>query len=61
VWKGEGAIKLPVSSRNLASKLVPVAAESLHFKVKGTDDIVFLPYFEIQEKDFTCSLLLTGR
>ena len=51
---GEGAIEIPASPRNVASKLVPVAGKPLHFKVEGANGVEYWPYFEIQEENFTC-------
>lgn len=58
---GKGSIELPASSRNLASKLVPIEGKPLHFKIKGVDDVEYWPYFEIQEEDFSCFPKLSGR
>lgn len=53
--KGEKEkLSLPVSTDKLLKSLKPVPGKSLHYTVGNTPDIVFMPYFEVQDETFTC-------
>ncbi|MCE5345776.1 MAG: glycoside hydrolase family 127 protein [Bacteroidales bacterium] len=47
-------IKLTVSPEKLIKSLTPADGKPLHFKVKGNNDFVYMPYFEVQDESFTC-------
>jgi len=53
--KGEKEDLILKSDRGkLIKNLAPVPGKPLHFSVKGINDFVFMPYFEVQDEPFTC-------
>jgi DUF1680 family protein len=47
-------IMLPVSPARLVKSLRPVTGKPLHFTVNEKTDFEYMPYFEVQEENFSC-------
>jgi len=47
-------VSIDIPQSKLAKSLNPVDGKPLHFTIKGDDDVVFRPYFELQDELFTC-------
>ncbi len=45
---------LPVNPEKLIKILMPVEGKPLHFTLKGYKDLMYMPYFEVQDEPFTC-------
>jgi hypothetical protein len=53
--KGEKENLILQSDREkLLKNLKAIPGKPLHYTVKGINDFVFMPYFEVQDEPFTC-------
>jgi hypothetical protein len=50
----KGELPLPVEPGKLVKQLKPVPDVPLHFTIGNNADCEYVPYFEIQDKPFTC-------
>lgn len=55
VGSKDAVIRLPGPSvKNIAASLTPKPESPLHFSVAGNPDVVFVPYWQVDEEEFTC-------
>ena len=50
----QSKIELKLKDKQLEKNLSPVPGKPLFFSIHGNDDVVFRPYFELQDELFTC-------
>jgi uncharacterized protein len=50
----QSKIELELKDKQLEKNLSPVPGKPLFFSIHGKDDVVFRPYFELQDELFTC-------
>ncbi len=47
-------VSIHIQENKLSKSLNPVDGKPLHFSIKGENNVVFRPYFELQDELFTC-------
>jgi DUF1680 family protein len=47
-------VDIAIPESKLEKSLKPIDGKLLHFSIKGESDVVFRPYFELQDELFTC-------
>jgi DUF1680 family protein len=47
-------VDIAIPESKLEKSLKPIDGKPLHFSIKGESDVVFIPYFELQDELFTC-------
>jgi hypothetical protein len=56
VGSADVVLKLPrgSSANDLIGRLKPKAGEPLHYTMEGNPGIVYMPYWQVDEQEFTC-------